>query len=300
MDARKAISVLALLASGLFAGCGGSGVKAATTSSTGAPAVTTPTTGTGTGSSSGSGTGSTGSGSGGSTTGGSGTGTTSSPALPTPPPNATIYADVQKLSGWESCTVCAGTNGDGPAAPFTMTQMVTSPSLSGSAAQFWIGGTTPYSDALWWKQLGANPNASNFIYDLWFYVADPNAPQALEFDVNQSLNGQKFIFGTQCSYRGSGQWDVWDTANAHWVSTSIACNAVQANTWNHLTWYFQRNGNQTVFQALTLNDVTSTVNRSFNAEPSSAKELNVAFQMDGNFAQTNYSVWLDKVTLTAW
>jgi hypothetical protein len=30
------------------------------------------------------------------------------------------------------------------------------------------------------------------------------------------------------------------------------------------------------------------------------KELNVAFQMDGNKYMTDYSVWLDKVSLTAW
>jgi hypothetical protein len=29
-------------------------------------------------------------------------------------------------------------------------------------------------------------------------------------------------------------------------------------------------------------------------------ELNVAFQMDGNGSMTDYDVWLDKVSLTAW
>jgi hypothetical protein len=34
--------------------------------------------------------------------------------------------------------------------------------------------------------------------------------------------------------------------------------------------------------------------------PSTTKELNIAFQMDGNYAQTPYKVWLDKATLKAW
>jgi hypothetical protein len=38
----------------------------------------------------------------------------------------------------------------------------------------------------------------------------------------------------------------------------------------------------------------------FNPQASSVAELNVAFQMDGNYAQTPYSVWLDKVTLSYW
>jgi hypothetical protein len=49
-----------------------------------------------------------------------------------------------------------------------------------------------------------------------------------------------------------------------------------------------------------LNGNKSYINRYYAPRASSASELNVAFQMDGNYAATSYKVWLDKVTLTAW
>jgi hypothetical protein len=42
------------------------------------------------------------------------------------------------------------------------------------------------------------------------------------------------------------------------------------------------------------------VNRYYSPHSTSIKELDVAFQMDGNSTQTSYKVWLDKVTLKAW
>jgi hypothetical protein len=42
------------------------------------------------------------------------------------------------------------------------------------------------------------------------------------------------------------------------------------------------------------------VNRTYSPKSSGVSELNVAFQMDGNKDMTDYQVWLDKVTLTAW
>jgi hypothetical protein len=208
----------------------------------------------------------------------------------------TTYSGIQKMSGWQSCTYCAG----GPGAAYSLREYINPPSLDGAAAQFNLGGSRPYGNALWWRQLGGNSSASNFTYDLYFYLKAPWNSQALEFDVNQSVAGRKFIFGTQCDYKNSHQWDVWDTAHGRWVSTGIACSVPQVYTWNHLTWQFQRVNGQARFVALTLNGVTHYVNRYFWPAGSSAYEVNVAFQMDGDYAQHAYSAWLDKVSLTYW
>src|SRR5690348_15629996 len=66
----------------------------------------------------------------------------------------TTYSSIQK-SKWSSCTVCAGANGSGPSASYSQTIYVSSPSMTGASSKFSIGGSTPYSNALWWKQLGA-------------------------------------------------------------------------------------------------------------------------------------------------
>lgn len=216
------------------------------------------------------------------------------------PPNATTFSQIEDMAGWENCTICAGAGGNGTPATFSMAQNQNSPSLDGSSAQFSLGGPTPYSDALWWKQLGGNNTARNFRYDLDFYLTAPQFAQALEFDVNQSDGAHKFIFGTQCNIRDGGVWDVWTGTGGHWLHTGIACSTPAAFTWHHLTWELQRSDTQATFVALTLDGVKNYVNMSFDQIPSGVHEINVAFQMDGDFAQHAYSVWLDNVTLSYW
>lgn len=219
----------------------------------------------------------------------------------TVPSNAKVYSNIDQMSGWSSCNSCAGPGGNGAAVPYSMTQYRATPSVDGASTEFWLGGTTPYSAALWWNQLGANGAVSNFVYDLYFYLKNPSASQALEFDLNQSGWSKKWIFGTQCDYKDHKDWDVWDTANHVWVKTGIPCSPPQAYTWNHLILEFQRTSTgMAKFVAVTLNGKKSYINRSYWPQASSVQELNVAFQMDGNNTQTDYSVWLDKIQLSAW
>jgi hypothetical protein len=166
--------------------------------------------------------------------------------------------------------------------------------------QFSIGGGTPYSDALWWKQLGGNNGITHFQYDVDFYLTNPQFAQALEFDVNQSNGVYKFIFGTQCDIKDRQVWDVWDTAGHAWVSTGIPCSAPSAYQWHHLTWELYRDDSQAHFVALTLDGVKHYVNQAFWVQPSSVSEINVAFQMDGDNVQHAYDAWLDNVTLRYW
>lgn len=210
---------------------------------------------------------------------------------------AASTSNIQTLSGWQSCTGgCAG----GPSEPHSMTEWIQSPSMSGHSAQFWLGGSQPYGNALWWKQLGADSNAHHFQYDLRFYLRNSTAPQALEFDVNQSVGGQMFIFGTECDIRDHHQWRVWSDASG-WMDTGVACSAPSAYTWHHLTEEFYRTANgQVQFVSITLDGQTYYINRTYAAKPQGGSQLNVAFQMDGNNSQTNYSVWLDNVTLNYW
>ena len=221
------------------------------------------------------------------------------PAMPAPPSTAVTKGNIEQMAGWASCTVCAGANGNGPVASFSMVENQASPSLDGNSAKFSIGGTKPYSDALWWKQLGGVDTVTNLRYDVQFYITNPGVAEALEFDNNQSNGKHKFIYGTQCNIK-AGHWDVWGNAAGNWLSTGVACSAPTAFTWHHLTWEFQRTATNVVFVAFTYDGVTHYVNRSYPAGPSSVHELNVAFQMDGDSAMHAYSTWLNKVTLTYW
>jgi hypothetical protein len=220
--------------------------------------------------------------------------------LPVPPTTAFTYSNIDQMTGWLSCTTCAGAGGNGPSATFSMVQNQASPSLDGKSVKFSLGGTTPYSDALWWKQLGAVNTATSFKYDLYFYLTNPAAAQSLEFDSNQANGSRRWIFGTQCNIRNGGVWDVWGNANGSWISTGIPCTAPAAFVWHHLTWEFSRTSTQVIFIGFTYDGVTHYVNRTYTAAASSVNELNVAFQMDGDYRQDAYSVWVDKISLTRW
>ncbi len=217
------------------------------------------------------------------------------------PSTAKVFSSIDQMGGWQDCTVCAGIGASGPVAKYSIAQGISNPSMDGSSAQFWIGGTTPYANALWWKQLGANSSAHHFVYDLYFYLKTPQYAQALEFDVNQSVGGKKYIFGTQCDIRNDGQWEVWDGLAKAWRGTGVSCTVPSAYTWHHLVEEFVRDdsGNVT-FVSITLDGNKHYINRKYGSVSSGASEINVAFQMDGDYAQHDFMTWLDKVKLSYW
>ena len=56
------------------------------------------------------------------------------------------------LSGWGSCTSCAG--GENDAGAYWMAQFQSSPARDGSSAEFYVSATEPYSNVLFWNKLG--------------------------------------------------------------------------------------------------------------------------------------------------
>jgi hypothetical protein len=178
-----------------------------------------------------------------------------------------------------------------------MQEGVSSPSLSGSAARFDLGGTA-WGAALWWRELGGHDDAQNLRYDLDFYIDSVSNGQALEFDVNQTAGGSRYIFGTECDFRGSGTWRVWNGPAATWASTGVPCPIPDTNIWHHLTWEFQRSGGQTHFIAVTLDGNRHDVGMSFGAKGEAGSGLDVAFQADLTGTGGSESIWLDNVNLS--
>ena len=259
---------------------------------------------------------STGSGSGGGSSGGGSSGGSSSGGASAP--TGTSFSNIQHAGGWSQfgqgppnfvdCTPspCNGIS-------FWMNQGVSSPSMSGSASQFTLGGSTPYSDGLWNNHLigplssqgtfDTNgtlvPSLHNFTYDVYFFASDFSPAQALEFDINQFFGNMGFIFGHECRIDSGNEWDVWDNQNARWVSTGIPC-FLNANAWNHLTLQVQRTSdNQLVYQSITLNGDTHTLNWTFGPGSSPGwYGVTINYQMDGNSQQAQYDVYLDNLTFT--
>ena len=229
------------------------------------------------------------------------------------------FTNLHQEAGWNGyalhpplyniCSSCVPT---GPQATWAMTQKISSPSLSGNSTRMDIGGTTVYSDILWNNHLIGDfstqgmpdynhtiiPNIYNFTYDVYFYVEDPGVSQALEFDINEFVGGNSYIWGHECRIAGGNEWDIWDNAGQKWHPTGVACNPL-ANAWNHLTLQVQRTSdNQLLFQSITLNGETSTLNYYENPTSTTWYGITINYQQDGNFEQTPYSVWLDKLNFT--
>ena len=196
---------------------------------------------------------------------------------------------------------------------YAMKQAVSSPSISGSSTRFDLGGTAIYSDALFNNHLiGAFssqglpdnnktlvPTYHNFTYDVYFYGTNLELSQAVEFDMNQFFDGLGFIWGHECRIAGGHEWDVWNNVTAHWTPTGIPCNPVN-NAWNHLTIQVQRTAdNKLLYQSITLNGVTNQLNQYY--DPGAAPGwygITINYQMDGNYKQSPYSVYLDQLTFS--
>jgi hypothetical protein len=232
----------------------------------------------------------------------------------------TLLSGIQASGGWVGygefpplyaiCSAC------GSGVTYSLQQGIASPSLSGRATRFNLGGITPYADVLWTNPLIGDfstqgkpdtahtllPTIYNFTYDAYFYGADLETSQALEFDVSQYFNGLSLIFGHQCRIAGGHEWDVWDNVHQHWIPTGIPCHP-QSNAWNHMAINAQRTSNNWLyFKSITLNGVTSYVNWYFppGTAPSSWYGITVNFQTDGNDLQAPYSVLVDKLNFIYW
>lgn len=222
------------------------------------------------------------------------------------PSTAVTTADIDELTGWSSCDVCAGPGGAGSTVAHSVSYAQKDPSRDGNSIKFHIGDSTAvsYGTALWWKYAQARESSSHFVYDLYFYLKDPAAAQALEFDVNQTrkTDGVKYIFGTECDIRGTKTWRVYDNYNKKWTSTGIACTAPAAYQWHHLVWEFERTADGPKFIAFTLDGSKHYVNKQVQKKSGTGSStlLNVAFQLDGNGVTKPYDAWLDTVKITQW
>ncbi len=220
---------------------------------------------------------------------------------------------IQALPGWQSCSalfppgsaragqICAAGHG---AATSTMTENQSTPAMDGQSAKFSMGGpsascTTGYCNMLYFNPVAGGNVPTQFTYDLYFYIDNPDAAQALEFDINQTFGGNRWVWGSECSFNGSGKWDIWNDVTG-WQPTFIDCTPFPANTWIHLVWNVERLGNQVHYISLTVGDQTYNVDTYYpNQSNWTLEEIDVAFQMDGNYEEEPYNVWLDQVKLTA-
>jgi hypothetical protein len=183
-----------------------------------------------------------------------------------------------------------------------MAQNQTSPSLDGNSMEVQHSGV--WGNALWWKHVGANDNAKNFLWD--FYVqldsASLTSAQSLEYDAFQFVGGYNYMIGSQCNY-GAGVWDTWDEYNGNWQHTSVPCPKFTPGVWHHIQWYLQSvpSSHKYSYVTLVVDGKSYPVNRSYSAKYLAwGDNTGVQYQLDVNATGGEYQEWIDKSTLTIW
>ncbi|MGI9101334.1 MAG: hypothetical protein ACR2IF_02710 [Terriglobales bacterium] len=227
--------------------------------------------------------------------------TAPSSALPQPPANAKVWTNIQSIdSGWNSCSACAG--GDSVTSNFWTAAHQSSPSMTGSSREFFVGGSS-WGAALWWKTLGENNWATHFLWDFYVRFDSTSAANAwtAEYDLWQSMNGQEFMIGSHCDF-GKGHWDVYDSADHHWVNSGIACNRFSPGDWHHIQWYVERvDSHHYRYISLVVDGNAHSIDQTFATNSIGWPDnLGVQWQLDQNSDGVDLHEWVDQVKLTIW
>jgi hypothetical protein len=261
--------------------------------------------GSGSSSSSGTSGGSTGSGSTGNSgpTGGAGGTGSGSSVIPS---DATSVSNLDVMSGW-----AAKHDSGGPGSSSGSTNMVSSPSVSGSARQF----NTSFSnsgDVRYSLSFADDTSSQNFFYDTWVYVnSSASSIGNLEFDINQTMgDGKTVMFGIICD----GYTNTWSyTVNTgspssprprHIGKSGTHCNVRNwsQNTWHHLQAYYSHDSSGNItYHSVWLDGVESQINATVPGSYALGwgPVINTQFQVDGLGSNHN-TVYLANLGVYRW
>lgn len=171
-----------------------------------------------------------------------------------------------------------------------------------------------FSDILWWKGAGNNHDATHVILEVSAMIDNPEMPQNLEFDWNQSRPDPSnpkgaaihTVFGTQCNFYTTKRWDHWIDDAHGWAATSAPCEKWQAGRWNTIVWEFDRTQDgRAVYKALTFNGGRYQFNPPYVGGPprfynSHFGPDNVGLQIDGRGSPSTVNMWVKNVRVSRW
>lgn len=222
------------------------------------------------------------------------------PSIPAPPSNATVISNIQNQQGWLTCGGCGNAGGTGQGPNYNIAQWISSPSLSGQSADFYISSGPSYAGAYYYIEQPKMSNPVTYLkyeFDLYVPSAYTNTPQALEFECQQNANGYTYNYAWQADY-DSNTWRVFNYTNRVWESTGIPLQRF-APGWHHIIALYHASGTHTVHDSLTVDGVTHNVNIWHSAKyTGNGLEFTNAFQLDLNGSGTPYKVYVDNMKVT--
>ena len=190
-----------------------------------------------------------------------------------------------------------------------VTENAAVPSLDGRSLRGGLTGGAAYSNVHFYRHLLSEPAASKFTLDLSFYFTptttfnnqgSPSVVQALEFSMSKWYQSRRYEFAVQWQNVGSGapQWRYWTrTVPIRWVSLGIA-DTLEGQEWHSLVLEGEIVGGKVHYRAVTIDGQPHAMDMTVEpvSAPGEPDRLAVAFQLDGNYTETPYDVYVDEVT----
>lgn len=188
-----------------------------------------------------------------------------------------------------------------------------------------------YDTAFWWLPHAAPQTVAHYFkyqFDLYVESVYANRPQALEFQMQETVNGYVYNMAWQATYAGDGDtkcgaapqdvWRVFDYGRQCWEQVDLPFTRFEGNTWYQFSAEFHVDANGVVWHdALTVTN--SLTGESVRLDPSAYNsELNAwqsisrvpprflgrsnqwsnAVQLDINSEGSVYRIFVDKMSVT--
>lgn len=202
---------------------------------------------------------------------------------------------------------------------------VSFPSLDGESLRCALLGGVPYSNIHCYRNLLAEPLVSEFVLTVPFWFSPtttfnnqggPSVIQALEFTMNKWHQDQRYEFALQWQNVGTGapQWRYWDPHQSpdQWLSLNITATTMvelAGLQWHTLVLTGEIREGQVVYQTFCLDAQNPPDPSDPNCywlnisiapwnTPGDPDQLAVAVQLDGNFDETPYDLFIDQVSFS--
>lgn len=218
-------------------------------------------------------------------------------------PNNAIIDNIEQ-SPWLTCGSCGNAGGVGPAPAYSDTRGIASPSEDGASTQFSIAASVAFTNAYFYQThtpVASQFNALTYEFDLYVPAGSESAPQAIEFECQQVLDGWVYNFAWQAVYP-SHVWRVFNYAANTWDSVGITFTAFTPGTWHHVMaeYHSDAAAHTVVHDALTVDGTRYPVGITHPAFHSgdANNQFTNAVQLDSNLVPTPFSIYVDKMKIT--
>jgi hypothetical protein len=220
------------------------------------------------------------------------------------PAGATVIDNVEDSTAWLTCGACGNNGATGSVAANSFIPGVASPSEDGGSTQFSIAASVPFTNTYWYQEHTPIAHQLDFLryeFDLYIPNGSENAPQAIEFECQQKLDGWIYNFSWQALYPGS-MWRIFNYGAVQWDATPLAFQHFTPGTWHHIAAEYHNDvtTHSVWHDALTIDGVRYPVNIRHDAFFSGAtnNEFTNAVQLDTNSVPTPYGVYVDQMKIT--